>query len=102
GERVSVLSSEYGVSRQTIYKWLRRFESGGACELFDRSRKPHRSPNRIREELFGVPVTYLYNCALSPRCLMRRNNYTNMYPAPKGRVVVSDAVRVTASRPTNS
>ena len=51
GERVSVLSSEYGVSRQTIYKWLRRFESGGACELFDRSRKPHRSPNRIGEEL---------------------------------------------------
>ena len=51
GERVSVLSSEYGVSRQTIYKWLWRFESDGACGLFDRSRKPHRSPNRIGEEL---------------------------------------------------
>lgn len=47
GERVSTLSREYGVSRQTIYKWLRRFGEEGACGLFDRSRRPRRSPNRI-------------------------------------------------------
>ena len=47
GERVSALSREYGVSRQTIHKWIRRFENEGACGLFDRSRRPRRSPNRI-------------------------------------------------------
>lgn len=47
GERVSVLSREYGVSRQTIYKWIKRFDEEGACGLFDRSRRPRRSPKRI-------------------------------------------------------
>ena len=47
GERVSALSREYGVSRQTIYKWIRRFDNEGACGLFDRSRRPTRSPNQI-------------------------------------------------------
>ena len=47
GERVCALSREYGVSRQTIYKWLDRYGKEGACGLFDRSRRPNRSPNRI-------------------------------------------------------
>jgi len=47
GERVATLGREYGVSRQTIYKWLRRYGKEGACGLFDRSRRPIRSPNRI-------------------------------------------------------
>lgn len=47
GARVSALSREYGVSRQTIYKWIKRFDEEGACGLFDRSRRPRRSPNRI-------------------------------------------------------
>jgi len=51
GERVSALSHEYGVSRQTIYKWLRRHESEGACGLFDRSRRPRRSPKQISKEV---------------------------------------------------
>jgi transposase InsO family protein len=51
GERVSALSREYGVSRQTIYKWLQRYKEEGACGLFDRSRRPHRSPRRIGEEV---------------------------------------------------
>ncbi len=51
GERVSALSREYGVSRQTIYKWIRRYKKEGACGLFDRSRRPRRSPNQISPEL---------------------------------------------------
>jgi transposase InsO family protein len=47
GERVSTLSREYGVSRQTIYKWIKRFDEEGACGLFDRPRRPRRSPNQI-------------------------------------------------------
>lgn len=51
GERVSALSREYGVSRQTIYKWLRRYKNEGACGLFDRSRRPRRSPNQISPQV---------------------------------------------------
>jgi len=51
GERVSALSREYGVSRQTIHKWIQRYDEEGACGLFDRSRRPHQSPKRISEEV---------------------------------------------------
>jgi len=47
GERVSDLSREFGVRRKTIHKWITRYEEEGAPGLFDRSRKPHRSPTRI-------------------------------------------------------
>jgi len=47
GERVSDLSREFGVDRKTIHKWVRRFRREGAGGLFDRSRRPRTSPNRI-------------------------------------------------------
>jgi len=36
-----------GVSRKTGYKWLARYEEGGALALQDQSRAPHRHPNAI-------------------------------------------------------
>ena len=36
-----------GVSRKTGYKWLGRYEQGGALALQDRSRAPHTHPNAI-------------------------------------------------------
>jgi transposase InsO family protein len=35
-----------GVSRATVYKWLRRFRQEGSTGLLDRSSRPHRSPSR--------------------------------------------------------
>ena len=37
-----------GVSRATVYKWLRRFEAEGQVGLDDRSSRPRRSPTRTR------------------------------------------------------
>lgn len=37
-----------GVSRQTIHKWLRRFDAQGVAGLADRSSRPHRSPRLTR------------------------------------------------------
>jgi len=39
----------YGVSRKTGYKWIERFEAGGAVGLQDRSRAPHHHPNAVGE-----------------------------------------------------
>lgn len=39
-----------GVSRATVYKWLRRFELEGAAGLADRSSRPSRSPRRVPEQ----------------------------------------------------
>ncbi|MBI5877837.1 MAG: IS481 family transposase [Chloroflexi bacterium] len=43
---LSQLAERYGVSRQTAYKWLRRFAAAGAGGLHDRSRQPQHSPHR--------------------------------------------------------
>ena len=36
-----------GVSRQTAWKWLRRFEAEGDAGLEDRSSRPHRMPRAL-------------------------------------------------------
>jgi putative transposase len=45
------LCSRYGVSRQTGYKWLRRFDRQGETGLRDLSRAPHLSPQAMSEEV---------------------------------------------------
>jgi transposase InsO family protein len=58
GANISVLCHRFDISRKTGYKWLRRFEEEGAVGLEDRSRRPHRSPNRtsahVEEVVCGV------------------------------------------------
>lgn len=51
GERVSDLCREYGVRAKTIHKWVQRFKDEGIPGLFDRSRRPHRSKNRISQQV---------------------------------------------------
>jgi len=36
-----------GVSRATVYKWVRRFQLEGESGLVDRSSRPHRSPHQV-------------------------------------------------------
>ena len=41
----------YGISPNTAYKWLGRFQSAGKQALEDRSRQPHNSPARTSKEM---------------------------------------------------
>ena len=41
------VAKRFRVSRQTAYKWLKRFRRQGVCGLKDRSRQPRSSPERI-------------------------------------------------------
>src|SRR6266446_2965964 len=38
------LAEQYGISRNTGYKWVERFEADGMGGLADQSRRPHGSP----------------------------------------------------------
>ena len=49
GWSVAAAAEAVGVSRQTAYKWLHRFEAEGEAGLVDRSSRPHRSPGRVPE-----------------------------------------------------
>ena len=51
GARISVLCREYGISRETGYKWLNRFKREGANGLEEKSRRPHAIPLSTAEEV---------------------------------------------------
>jgi len=51
-ENLSGLSRRYGISRQTGYKWLKRYQAAGTIEgLQERSRRPEHSPRRTNSEV---------------------------------------------------
>ena len=49
------VAEQLGVSRATVYKWLRRFAEGGDAALADRSsrpvRMPARTPKRVEQKV---------------------------------------------------
>jgi len=49
--KMSELCLRYGVSRVTGYKWLDRYEQGGAAFLLEQSRAPRSSPGATAPEL---------------------------------------------------
>jgi transposase InsO family protein len=51
GARISMLCREYGISRETGYKWLNRYKREGPDGLEERSRRPKSSPLATAEEL---------------------------------------------------
>jgi transposase InsO family protein len=51
GANISDLCREYGISRQTGHKWLRRFRQKGYIGLSEQSRRPLSSPLATGEDL---------------------------------------------------
>jgi putative transposase len=52
----AALCAEYGVSRKTGYKWLRRYERGGVAALEELSHRPKESPLRTSAEIVAEVV----------------------------------------------
>ena len=50
GEKVSEVARQFGVSRQTVYKWLTRHRQGGATALHNAGSRPRTSPGRMPVE----------------------------------------------------
>ena len=46
GRPAAHVAAEMGVSRTTAYRWWRRYQTEGLSGLYDRSSRPHISPNR--------------------------------------------------------
>lgn len=56
GERITDLCREFGISRNTGQRLKRRFAEEGASGLYERSRRPLRSPHRTSQEVAGRVV----------------------------------------------
>ena len=55
---VAQFCREQGISRQTFYKYRKRFAEGGVGGLADRSRRPHRSPGACPVAVEDLIVTW--------------------------------------------
>ena len=51
GAKMSAVCREYGISRKTGYKWLKREREGGAAGLEDQPRRPKHSPGQTEAEM---------------------------------------------------
>ena len=56
GHRPGEVAKQLGVSRQTVYKWVRRWRTEGEAGLLDRSSRPHRMPRRTSPETTAAIV----------------------------------------------
>lgn len=51
GHKPAEVAKQLGVSRQTVYKWARRYRAEGEAGLADRSSRPRTSPTRTPENV---------------------------------------------------
>jgi transposase InsO family protein len=54
GVPVAEVAERFGVSRQSVHAWIRRYEQGGLGGLMDRSRRPRSSPAQVSAEIEAV------------------------------------------------
>jgi transposase InsO family protein len=47
GFNVTEIAEKFGVSRQTVHSWLRRYEAGGIGALADQSHRPKHCPHQM-------------------------------------------------------
>lgn len=47
GVAIIVVARQFEMSRQTIYKWVRRWEGEGSAGLHDHPSRPWRCPRRL-------------------------------------------------------
>jgi transposase InsO family protein len=56
GHRPGEVARQLGISRQTVYKWVRRFRTEGEAGLVDRSSRPRRMPRKTSPETVAAIV----------------------------------------------
>jgi transposase InsO family protein len=51
GVPVTEVAARFGVSRQSVHAWVRRYDEGGLGALADRSRRPESCPHQVPDEV---------------------------------------------------
>jgi transposase InsO family protein len=83
GESVSEVARRYGVSRQTVHRWLRRYADGGMAGLVDASSKPGSCPHQMSPEVEAAIVELrLDHPGWGPRTLLFQLEAAGVVPLP--------------------
>ena len=56
GHRAGEVAKQLGVSRQTVYKWVRRWRAEGEAGLADRTSRPQRMPRQTPPEIAAAII----------------------------------------------
>jgi len=82
---VSQTCRYFGITRQTFYIWLRRFEEKGLEGLRDKSSRPHVSPNATNAEMVGKIIYLRQNYHFGPhKIAMYLKRYHEVTISPSG------------------
>jgi hypothetical protein len=84
GLEVTVVAEKFGVSRQTVHAWLRRYEQGGLEALADRSHRPVSCPQVLTDNgrvftgrFSAKPIEVLFDR------ICRENDIHHLLTAPR-------------------
>ena len=83
GQPVTDVARRFGVSRQTVHRWLRRYGSDGLAGLVDGSPKPATCPHQMDPVVEAMIVELrLDNPGWGPRTLLFRLEAAGVDPLP--------------------
>jgi transposase InsO family protein len=83
GETVTAVARRFGVTRQTIHRWLRQYAAKGLAGLADRSAKPDSCPHQMPVGVEALIVELrLSNPGWGPRTLLFRLEEAGVDPLP--------------------
>jgi transposase-like protein len=83
GETVTAVARRFGVTRQTVHRWLRRYAAKGLAGLADRSEKPDSCPHQMPAGVEALIVELrLSNPGWGPRTLLFRLEQAGVDPLP--------------------
>ena len=101
GWPVAHVADQFGISRATGYKWVRRYRAEGTAGLLDRSSRPRRSPRRLNEaaeaEILSARANTRYGPDRLGPLLGRPRSTVHRVLARRGFNRLHDADRVTTA-----
>jgi transposase InsO family protein len=94
GLSVTEVALRYGVTRQTLHRWLRRYEAGGLAGLTDASPRPrscpHQLPAHVEERIVELRVEHP---GWGPRTIGHRLGREGVSPMPSRSTIYRCLVR---------
>jgi transposase InsO family protein len=94
GFSVTEVATKFGVSRQTVHLWLKRYEEGGLEALGERSRRPKSSPGQFTARVEArVLDLRRHHPGWGPRSLLHQLAREGVEPLPSRSSVYRALVR---------
>lgn len=94
GVAVAEVARRYGVTRQTVHRWLRRFAAEGMRGLADRSSRPQGCPHQMAPETEALIVAMRRECpGWGPQTLLFKLQDQGVEPLPSRSAVYRCLIR---------